>query len=147
MNIKNHKPHTFCNFNAAVNSCRLNFQYAPLNTQLPMVTNPKMPAKTALILIVNNQNVPSANPQTSKYSAITAFISLLMAPSAALPVAEYAVARPNVGSWRRPKESQKTAKRPQTIIGKNCAWIQRKTTERRRRTGPVKKNMPLGYGQ
>jgi hypothetical protein len=28
-------------------------------------------------------------------------------------------------------------------MGKNCAWIQRKIVERKRRTGPVKKNMPL----
>jgi hypothetical protein len=42
-----------------------------------------------------------------------------------------------------PKESQKTAKRPQTIIGKNCAWIQRKIVERTRSTGPVKKKIPL----
>lgn len=45
-----------------------------------------------------------------------------------------------------PKESQKTQKRPQTIIGKNWAWIQRKTVLRKRRSGPVKKNMPLERG-
>jgi hypothetical protein len=42
-----------------------------------------------------------------------------------------------------PKESQKTENKPHAIIGKNCAWIQRKIVARRSRTGPVKKNMPL----
>jgi hypothetical protein len=121
----------------------LSAQYAPLNTQLPTVTNPNMPAKTRLIRIVNSQNVPKAKPQTNKYNAITAFISLLTAPAAASPVGEYEAARPSVGNCRRPKESQKTENRPQTIIGKNWAWIQRKIVASVRRSGPVKKNMPL----
>ena len=78
-----------------------------------------------------------------RYNAITAFISLLTNPSAAFPVAEYAVASPSVGSCRRPKDSQNTQKRPQTIMAKNCAWIQRKMVARSRSTGPVKKKMPL----
>lgn len=117
----------------------LTFQYAPLNTHAPIVTNPNIPAKTALILIVNNQNVPKAKPQTTKYKAITAFISFEVAPPG------YASARPRVGSCRRPNDSQKTQKRPQTIIGKNCDCIQRNIVERRRSTGPVKKNMPLEH--
>ena len=41
------------------------------------------------------------------------------------------------------KDNQKTEKRPQTIIGKNCAWIQRNIVARVRSTGPVKKKIPL----
>jgi hypothetical protein len=121
----------------------LSAQYAPLSTQLPMVTKPKIPANTALILIVNSQKVPSAKPQTSKYKAITAFISFDTRPAAASPVGEYAVASPRVGNWSNPNESQNTQNRPQTIIGKNCACIQRKIVARSRSTGPVKKKIPL----
>jgi hypothetical protein len=46
-----------------------------------------------------------------------------------------------------PNESQKTEKRPQTIIEKNCACIQRKIVARVRSKGPVKKKMPLKEDQ
>lgn len=95
--------------------------------------------------MVNSQKVPRAKPQTSRYSAITAFISLLSAPSAALPVVEYAAARPSVGSCSMPKDSQKTQNRPHTIMGKNWLWIHRKIVDSSSSTGPVKKKMPLAH--
>lgn len=65
------------------------------------------------------KKVNRAKPHTIRYSAITALYSLEVAPATALvPVVEYGAARPSVGSWSMPKESQKTAKRPQTIC-----WI------------------------
>lgn len=102
-----------------------------------------MLTNTKFILIVKIPKVAIAKPQTIKNNARAAFISSLAAPSAALPVVEYEAAIPREGSWSSPKESQKTENSPVTIIGKNCAWIQRKMQASVRRTGPVKKKIPL----
>ena len=81
-----------------------------------MVTNRKVSPKTTFVLSVKIKNVRSAKPQTVRYIAITALNPGDAAPAAALvPVVEYGAARPSVGNWSTPKESQKTEKRPETI--------------------------------
>lgn len=69
---------------------------------------------------------------------------------AAVPVGSawvtYAEPSWRVGSWRTPKESQKTSKRPMTIIGKKFPMTHSKIMAKVRRTGPVKKNIPLERG-
>ena len=47
------------------------------------------------------------------------------------------------GASRTPKESQKTANMPITIMEKKLPMIHSKTRAKRRRIGPVKKKMPL----
>jgi hypothetical protein len=48
-----------------------------------------------------------------------------------------------VGSSRKPKENQKTAKKPQIIMERNWFMTHSKMVLNRRRSGPVKKNIPL----
>lgn len=109
-----------------------------------MVTKRKMLAKTAFVRRVKMKKVSSANPQTSRYSAMTALYAGDAMPSAILsPVVEYAAARPKVGSCSMPNESQNTAKRPMTIIGKKLPMIHSKISARMSKTGPVKKKIPL----
>ncbi len=122
----------------------LTFQYAPLSTHAPRVTNKKIRAKTRFVLSVKMKKVKSAKPQTIRYRAMTALNSFDAAPATALvPSVEYGAASPSVGSCNRPKDSQKTAKRPQTIMGKKLPIIHSKMTVSVRRSGPTKKNIPL----
>jgi len=44
-----------------------------------------------------------------------------------------------------PKESQKTANKPMTIMGKKLPMTHSNTMAKTRRTGPTKKKMPLLY--
>ena len=122
----------------------LTFQYAPERTQAPRVTKRKIRAKTLLVFRVKIQKVKRAKPQTRRYRAMTALYSFEAPPvMASVPSAEYGAARPRVGSWSMPKESQKTANRPHTIIGKKLPMIHSKIVVRISSTGPVKKNIPL----
>lgn len=65
------------------------------------------------------------------------------APSWAFPVEEYAAVMFQFGKLRAPKDSQNTAKSPITIIEKKLPMIHSKMSTRMRRTGPVKKKIPL----
>ena len=117
-------------------------KYAPANTQAAILTSKNMDANTALILQVKMKKVKSAKPQTSRYTPITALY-----PGEASPVGSSAVAYGapscSVGSWSIPKDPQKTANRPMTIIGKKLPMIHSKTMAKIRSTGPTKKKMPL----
>ena len=118
------------------------FQYAPANTQAASVTKPKINAKTVFVFSVKMKKVHRAKPHTMRYSAIAALNSTEAAPSAALPVGEYAAARPSVGSCRSPNDSQKTANSDMTIIGKKFPIIHSNIVARVSRSGPTKKKIP-----
>ena len=58
-------------------------------------------------------------------------------------VLAYAAPSCSVGSCRTPKESQNTAKRPMTIMGKKFPMIHSNTMAKTSKTGPTKKKIPL----
>jgi len=112
-------------------------------TKLLMVANMKIKAKIVFVFNVKRNVVNSQKPHIIRYNATAALYSLDVAPSATDPVAEYEAAIPRDGSSRRPKESQKTANIPMTIIEKKLPMIHSKMSAKVRRTGPVKKKIPL----
>lgn len=136
---------TFCNFDAISYCCVETLKYAPARIHAAAVTSPKMLANTILIFNVKKKNVSSAKPQTTKYSAIAALNAGEVVPVGSALVAK-GEPRLRLGSCSMPKESQKTENRPITIIGKKLPMIHSKIMAKVRRSGPVKKNMPLFFG-
>jgi hypothetical protein len=101
-----------------------------------------MEANTALILQVKMKKVKRAKPQTTRYMAMTALKAGDASPVGSSAVA-YGAPSCSVGSCSMPKEPQKTANRPITIIGKKLPMIHSKTMAKMSSTGPTKKKMPL----
>ena len=124
----------------------LTFQYAPEKRKLLINAKKKIDAKTMFVLSVKIHVVKSQNPQTRRYSATAALYPTDAAPAAASPSLEYEAAIPQEGVSSTPKDSQKTANMPMTIIEKKLPIIHSKISASRRRTGPVKKKMPLWEG-
>lgn len=97
-----------------------------------------MTAETVFVFSVKIHIVNSQKPHTMRYRATAALYPTEAAPSAVFPVLEYEAAIPHEGVSRTPKESQKTANMPMTIIEKKFPITHSKMVARRRRMGPVK---------